>query len=117
MKICTLKNFSLIHKEDKIELSPAYDLLNTTIVLSNPKEELALPIKGKKSNFTPKMFFGYYAQERLGLNQKIITKVADKFQSLYTPWLNLIEQSFLSGELKERYVNVINQRRKNLGWS
>ena len=112
-----LKNFSLIHKEDKIELSPAYDLLNTTIVLSNPKEELALPIKGKKSNFTPKMFFGYYAQERLGLNQKIITKVADKFQSLYTPWLNLIEQSFLSGELKERYVNVINQRRKNLGWS
>lgn len=112
-----LKNFSLIHKENKIELSPAYDLLNSTIVLSNPQEELALPLKGKKSNFTHKMFFDYYGKERLGLNEKVVAKTAEEFESLYKAWVELIEQSFLSSELKERYVDVINQRRKNLGWN
>jgi serine/threonine-protein kinase HipA len=32
-----LKNFSIIHSDGKIELSPAYDLLNPTIVLANPR--------------------------------------------------------------------------------
>lgn len=35
-----LKNFSIIHREPVIELSLAYDLLNTTIVLANPAEEM-----------------------------------------------------------------------------
>ncbi|HMB96979.1 MAG TPA: HipA domain-containing protein [Balneolaceae bacterium] len=111
-----LKNFSLIHKENKIELSPAYDLLNSTIVLSNPQEELALPLKGIKSNFTHKMFFDYYGKKRLGLNEKVVTKMAEEFESLHKAWFELIEQSFLSSELKERYVDVINQRRKDMGW-
>lgn len=43
-----LKNFSLITKDRKISISPAYDLLNSTIAQKNTKEEIALPLKGKK---------------------------------------------------------------------
>ena len=49
-----LKNFSLITRDDRIDLSPAYDLLNSTIAMGNAQEELALPIRGKKSNLTNK---------------------------------------------------------------
>lgn len=40
---------TLIYRDDVIGLSPAYDLLNTTIALPNPEEELVLPINGKKN--------------------------------------------------------------------
>lgn len=43
-----LKNFSLITRDRKISISPAYDLLNSTIAQKNTKEEIALPLKGKK---------------------------------------------------------------------
>jgi serine/threonine-protein kinase HipA len=36
-----LKNFSLITRNQKVELAPAYDFLNTTIALQNAKEEMA----------------------------------------------------------------------------
>ncbi|MBS4168454.1 Serine/threonine-protein kinase toxin HipA [Parachlamydia sp. AcF125] len=40
-----LKNFTLISRENKVEMSPAYDLLNTTIIIQ-AEEEIALPIRG-----------------------------------------------------------------------
>src|SRR3990167_2380222 len=58
-----LKNFSLITQDQKIMLSPAYDLLNSSIVLKNPKEEIALSLNGKKSNVTKQDFFKYFALE------------------------------------------------------
>ena len=54
-----LKNFTLIKRENKIELSPAYDLLNTTMVLQS-KEEIALPIRGKKSKITALTLLDYF---------------------------------------------------------
>jgi hypothetical protein len=43
-----------------VELSPAYDLVNTTIVLCRAQEELALPLKGKKKNLTKDDLVRYY---------------------------------------------------------
>jgi serine/threonine-protein kinase HipA len=45
-----LKNFSLWSRRGVISLSPAYDLLNTTLVLEQVVEESALPLAGKKPN-------------------------------------------------------------------
>jgi serine/threonine-protein kinase HipA len=44
-----LKNFSMIRDDEVTSLTPAYDLINSTIVM-NSKEEIALPLNGKKSN-------------------------------------------------------------------
>jgi hypothetical protein len=35
-------------RSQKVELAPAYHFLNTTIALKSSKEEMALPLKGKK---------------------------------------------------------------------
>ena len=69
-----LKNFSVIKRGVKVELSPAYDLLNSTIIL-NSEEELALPLNGKKNRLHKDDFLIYFAKERLGLTQNRLTKV------------------------------------------
>ena len=39
---------SLMTEEGRVALTPAYDILNTSLALSEPLEEIALPVKGKK---------------------------------------------------------------------
>ena len=51
-----LKNFSLIKSSSGWVFSPAYDLLNVTIVNPNDKEELALTLEGKKSKLKRQHF-------------------------------------------------------------
>ncbi|NBC03473.1 MAG: type II toxin-antitoxin system HipA family toxin [Bacteroidetes bacterium] len=111
-----LKNFSLIHQDDKIELSPAYDLLNTSIILADAVEEMALPLQGKKSNFNEEIFFDYFGMERLGLNQKVLTNIKQEIQSAFPKWNRLIEISFLSDTMKVAYKSILNKRRKDIGW-
>ena len=43
-----LKNFSMINNREEWILSPAYDLLNVTIINPEDDEELALTLEGKK---------------------------------------------------------------------
>jgi serine/threonine-protein kinase HipA len=50
-----LKNFALIENSlGEFELSPAYDLLNTALVIAADKEETALTINGKKNRLNKK---------------------------------------------------------------
>ncbi|MBU0505186.1 MAG: HipA domain-containing protein [bacterium] len=105
-----LKNFSLITREDKIELAPAYDFLNTTIILENTKEEMALALRGKKSNFKKDTLIDYFAKERLRLNQNSIKDVLDMIESHYKNWESMIKGSFLSDENKEKYLSLVNVR-------
>ena len=105
-----LKNFSLLVKDGKIELSPAYDLLNTTIAMKNTKEEMALPLSGKKNKIDANILFNYYGVQKLGLNKN----------SLESEWLNLfdkrnaldtwIQKSFLTPELKISYLELMEER-------
>lgn len=108
-----LKNFSLISREGLHTLSPAYDFLNTTIAMRNAREEIALPLNGKKSNLKAKDLLVYFPKERLGLNQKSIDLIVKKFQDVFPEWNKLIEISFLTGELKEKYFSLL-QKRKNI---
>jgi len=105
-----LKNFSLIRLNQKVQLSPAYDLLNTTIVMK-VTEELALPLNGKKNNLNRNLFFNYYAIDRLNLTERVIDQVDQEFRSSIDSWKSLIEKSFLTEELKQEYWEVISQRR------
>jgi serine/threonine-protein kinase HipA len=111
-----LKNFSLIHNDGKIGLSPAYDLLNTTIVLANATEEMALPLRGKKSDFNRVLFFDYFGEERLGLNKKVLSNIENEIVSAIPEWFNLIKISFLSDENKVEFLNIINHRKQQMGW-
>jgi serine/threonine-protein kinase HipA len=109
-----LKNFSLITQNNIITLSPVYDLLNTTIALHKPMEELALSIKGRKNNITRNNLVDYYGKERLGLNEKTIEKVIKDIQNKLPKWHELIEVSFLSDAMKESYLALLKSREKRL---
>jgi serine/threonine-protein kinase HipA len=111
-----LKNFSLITKNRKIALSPVYDLLNSTIAQKNVQEELALPLRGKKNNLTKNDFLKYFGVERLGLNQKIINEILQEFQQAIPRWQELISISFLSLKMQEKYLSLLEQRCKRLGF-
>lgn len=110
-----VKNFSLIRRDRKIELSPAYDLVNSTILLRNPQEELALPLHAKKSNLTRRDIFDYFGRERLGLTDKAIDEVEERFVRAHSSWEELINRCFLSVELKQRYRDLISVRFERLG--
>ncbi len=105
-----LKNFSLIRRNDKVELSPAYDLLNTTIVLRKPQEELALTMAGKKSKITRENLVDYFGKERLGLAAIRIEKILLEIESQKESWNELLDKSFLSDEMKAKYKELLNQR-------
>ena len=105
-----LKNFSLIRRNEKVELAPAYDFLNTTIALKAAKEELALPIRGKKSRITRNDLITYFARERLELNERILDDVLSKVSRAAPAWHELLDRSFLSANAKEKFRTILSER-------
>jgi serine/threonine-protein kinase HipA len=110
-----LKNWSLITRGGKVELSPAYDLLNSTIPNPKSREELALPLHGKKSNLLAHDFWRYLADERLGLSAALIEQTKVRFMAACRGWPARIEASFLSPEMRGRYSVLLEERRNRLG--
>jgi serine/threonine-protein kinase HipA len=104
-----LKNFSVIRRDLKVELSPAYDLLNSTIIL-NSQEELALPLRGKKNKLKKDDLFVYFAKERLELTQKSIEQTVNRIINVFPTWTDLIQKCFLSDSMKARYIDLLNER-------
>jgi serine/threonine-protein kinase HipA len=107
-----LKNFSMIQKDGKWVLSPAYDLLNVNLANPSDHEELALNMEGKKRKFTRHHFerFG----TNLGLNNKQVQGVFDRFLKKQPKAKSLIEESFLSQEAKGNYSKIMEQKYKQL---
>jgi len=109
-----LKNFSIINRKGIIQLSPFYDLLNTTIELKNAEEEIALSLKGKKKRLTKQMLVNYFGGERCELNDNVITKTLNTLSRIQPSWIEQIANSFLNDEMKEKYVGIVESRFKRL---
>ncbi|MBN2419291.1 MAG: HipA domain-containing protein [Deltaproteobacteria bacterium] len=109
-----VKKFSLMTKHNKGELTPAYDILNTTILLHEPKEEIALPINGKKNKLDSDILINYFGRTRLALSDKVITSLIDNLKDVMPVWDRLVEISFLPDELKDNYIQLLEKRRERL---
>lgn len=103
-----LKNFSMIKTSSGWSLAPAYDLLNVRIANPEDKEELALTLGGKKRKFT-RAYFERFA-DGLGLNQKQIQGVFKRFEKNKPKAIHWINQSFLSQEMKNEYLDLLEER-------
>jgi len=103
-----LKNFSMILSSDLWKLSPAYDLLNVTIVLPEDEEELALTLGAKKKKLNKTTFNNF--GDQLGLNNKQIVGVYKRFLKNQTKAQNLIKASFLSEDMKDSYRALLDDR-------
>src|SRR5690606_15038977 len=92
------------------ELSPAYDLLSTALVIPDDKEESALTINGKKSKLKLNDF--NVLAESLKINEKSLQSIYSRFNKVLPKWISFIEQSFLSKEMQENYMELLNTRHK-----
>ncbi|MFT6336489.1 MAG: serine/threonine-protein kinase HipA [Halioglobus sp.] len=101
-----LKNFSLLKDENKeYNLSPAYDLVASELVVEGDDEELALNLNGKKSKIKKKDF--EQAMETSGINQKAAQNIFDKFEKIKPEWFSIIDKSFLLDETKQKYKEMV----------
>ncbi len=103
-----LKNVSLLEQRSGgFAVSPYYDLVATALVLEE-SEMLALTLHGKKSNIKVKEFTRAF--ETFGLKPRQIQNAFDRVASAYEPWCDRIENSFVSTQTKERFVQLIRRR-------
>jgi len=91
-------------------LSPAYDLLNTTILMENTEEEMALPIAGKKKKIHAEILFKYFGGERMQLTDKVLNSEAENFVKKKPLLENLAHNSFLNEKMKRKYSELIDER-------
>jgi serine/threonine-protein kinase HipA len=107
-----LKNFSMITRNGSWNLTPAYDLLNVTIVNPGDKEELALTLNARKSKFNRDRFVEF--GQNLGLTTRQIDGVFKRLERNKEKAVGLIGISFLSDKYKKKYLAVINERYERL---
>jgi serine/threonine-protein kinase HipA len=110
-----LKNFSIITEDGKVTLSPCYDLVNSTIEYKKEDEEIALPLKGKKKHLTRNILVNYFGMERCELTTKSVDKVLEVISLGVPKWKEMIDISFLSKEMKEKYHKLLGTRLAVLG--
>ena len=108
-----LKNFSLFKPTENYMLTPAYDLLSTSIVMPEDDEELALTLNGKKKKIKREDF--EKAMSDSGMDEKSIANLFKKFERAYTKWIEMIAQSFLPEEQQGLYREQIERMLAKLG--
>lgn len=107
-----LKNFSLYRPEKDYLLAPAYDLLNTTIVNPKDKEELALPLSGRKTKLRVADFLN--TARTIGLEESVVLRLINGLQKALPKWQVLIQSSFLDENMKNAYQELIMSRLSRL---
>lgn len=108
-----LKNFSLLKKEEVgYSLSPAYDIVNSRLVLPEKKEEMCLSLQRKRNNISKKDFQGL--SEHLGLNSKQIHNALERLSGLRSSIEMMIEESFLAERLRNRFLEIFKERMKRI---
>lgn len=105
-----LKNWSLITRPPRIQLAPAYDLLNTAIALRNPKEESALHLNGRKRKLGRRDFTDHLGGGRLGLPAAVIADELERLRAACGRWPEAIAGSFLPPAQQEAYQRVVAER-------
>lgn len=110
-----LKNFSLLGDGKEYHLSPAYDLINTSIQIYNPRIfalENGLFREGMSFSDTHQISRSDFLEfgRRIGLPPKIVEMELDRFALPNDAAVDLIRRSFLSDDLKKVYISGFRYR-------
>ena len=114
-----LKNFSLINTGNEYRLTPAYDLINTSLHLVNHRIfalDKGLFKEGMQLSDVRQVCRKDFEEfgHRIGLNDKTVQRELDFFAAAHPEAEQLIDRSFLSEALKKQYWNSLDYRRKML---
>ena len=115
-----LKNFSLINRGDgEYHLSPAYDLINTSLHLGIPRIfalDKGLFKEGMQLSDTRTVCRKDFEEfgRRIGLSARVVKRELDTFATEFPLVKELIDRSFLSDGLKRSYWLSFRYRRTTL---
>ena len=99
-----LKNLALLRDADgHWGLSPAFDQLNTRLVL--PDDPLAMPICGKRDNLKPETW--RELAERFGIGTKAAARVRGELGSLVQDAVRLVADSPLPDAMRKAYAELL----------
>lgn len=107
-----LKNWSLFENARLIELSPAYDLLNT-VILTDDEEESALALDDRKAGFDHPLLVDYFGRGVCKVNDRMIEKTIARLSAV--KWKERISDSRMSADSKKRYQELVEHRLKITG--
>ena len=108
-----LKNFSLLHTGNgNIQLSPAYDLLPTNLLLPEDTEESALTINGKKRKLNLNDFLSLGSKMNLTENQ--LRNALRRTLRNMEKATSYIPLGACSDEMKQRFQMLISERTERL---
>jgi serine/threonine-protein kinase HipA len=116
-----LKNFSLITRDGKVEMAPAYDFSSTTVAYldigkkAGEIEEVSLPLKGRKKKLSKSLWLSYYGKDRLNLRDETISEILGKFKDAIPKWKGAIGNSFLSESQKKIFLHLLENRCRIMG--
>ncbi|MDR2944641.1 MAG: HipA domain-containing protein [Methanosarcinales archaeon] len=107
-----LKNFSLIKHNAGYQLSAAYDMLPTNLILSEDTEETALLLNGTKKKINKEDF--EKAFQTMKIDSKSVENIFEKFKKTVPDWFGFIDQSFLPEDMKKNYKTLVQKRAEKL---
>jgi serine/threonine-protein kinase HipA len=107
-----LKNFSLWRdpgKKGLVRLSPAYDLLPTSLLVPGDPEEFALHLNGKKNKIRATDFVEF--AKALGLTELQTERARKRLAKTIPAWRKTLEECrFLEESLRESFSELIAER-------
>jgi len=104
-----LKNYSLYAPDGHHHvLTPAYDLICTALLLPEDNEELALTLCGKKRKLQRRHFEEAMAQT--GLSTTVTGNIIKRMVRCRARWIAVLHNSFLTSEMQQAYIDLIDER-------
>jgi serine/threonine-protein kinase HipA len=112
-----LKNFSLILDGKDYRLAPAYDLLNTSLHVNGDdfgldkglSPEIEKSYVMERTGHPCRLDFERFGN-KIGLVERRMAKILDKYAALPEAAKCLIGQSFLPEKAKRNYIRIVNER-------
>lgn len=104
-----LKNFSLIYEPvNGPMLSPAYDMVATSLVNPADDEDMALTLNAKKKKLKRQDFIAAFTASRLDSKQQ--ENIFNKMDKAKDKWISFIDTSFMNKDFKTTYIRLIEER-------
>src|SRR5206468_3087499 len=91
-------------------LSPAFDLLNTRLVI--PDDPLALPVCGKRDKLKASTWVEF--GRRAGLGERAVRRVLDEVTATLPAAVDVLADAPLPEAMREDYVQLLQQRSRVL---
>ena len=110
------KNISFIYKNNKLEFSPIYDVINVFIIKGKDNNQVALPINGKKANIQISYFKNISEDFGLEFNKikDELLKIRKTYIEEYPKYIELLNQIPHIYENSKFQKSLMNSYEKNL---